>query len=201
MGRLLRCIGHVKKIVTKLHTPLKFVTSGSLLVMFWVKISQATAKGDLEKFSPLVIVAVTAFGTAVIASFLLSTFIFCSLLRMPMKSILPITVLSSARNSSIAIAVIESLPRSVGNKNLMFFPIIFVYLAMIVIINSFGAFIKIKKEESDIEQGKDTNYEEKRVNNNNTLAKENREILPLLESSELKSVKVTLVINPLENMG
>ena len=199
MGRLLRWIGHVKKIVTKLHTPLKFVTSGSLLVMFWVKISQATAKGDLEKFSPLVIVAVTALGTAVIASFLLSTFIFCSLLRMPMKSILPITVLSSARNSSIAIAVIESLPRSVGNKNLMFFPIIFVYLAMIVIINSFGAFIKIKKEENDTEQGKDTNYEEKQVSN--TLTKENREILPLLEISELKSVKLTVVINPLENMG
>ena len=167
--------------------------------MFWVKISQAAAKGDLEKFPPLVIVAVTALGTAVITSFLLSTFMFCSLLRMPMKSILPITVLSSARNSSIAIAVIESLPRSVGNKNLMFFPIIFVYLAMIVIINCFGAFIKIKKEENDIEQGKDTNYEEKRVSN--TLTKENREILPLLEISELKSVKLTVVINPLENMG
>ena len=146
----------VKKVVTKLYTSLKFVTSGALLVMFWVKISQATAKGDLQKFSPWMIVAVTALGTAVITSFLVFTFILASLLRLPKKSILAVTVLSSARNSSIAIAVIENLPDSVGDKDLMFFPIIFVYLAMVVIINSFGYFMTIKKEENDIEQDKDT---------------------------------------------
>lgn len=192
VGRLLRFVGHVKKIVSKLHTSLKFVTSGALLVMFWVKISQATAKGNLEKFSPLMIFAVTALGTAVITSFLLSTFVFCYIVRLPMKSTLAVTVLSSARNSSIAIAVIESLPHSVGNKDLMFFPIIFVYLAMIVLINSFGAFMKIKKEENDIEQGKDTH--------DNTITKENREILPLLESSASVETKLSLVINPLEKM-
>lgn len=192
VGRLLRFVGHVKKIVSKLHTSLKFVTSGALLVMFWVKISQATAKGNLEKFSPLMIFAVTALGTAVITSFLLSTFVFCYIVRLPMKSTLAVTVLSSARNSSIAIAVIESLPHSVGNKDLMFFPIIFVYLAMIVLVNSFGAFMKIKKEENDIEQGKDTH--------DNTITKENREILPLLESSASVETKLSLVINPLEKM-
>ena len=190
-------------IVTRLHTHLKFVTSGALFVMFWVKISQASEKGDLEKFSPLMIFAVTALGTAVITSFLVSTFIFCHLLRLPKKSILAITVLSSARNSSIAIAVIESLPQNVGNKDLMFFPIIFVYLAMIVLINSFGAFMKIKKEENDIEQDKNL-CEEKQVNNI-APTEENREILPLLESSVSVSVSVdraelALVINPLEKI-
>ena len=130
-----------------------FVTSGALLLVFWVKISQVTAKGDLQKFSPLIIFVVTAFGTAVITSFLITTFIFSTLLRLPRKSILPLTVLSSARHSSIAIAVIDNLPPNVGDKDLMFFPIIFVYLSMIVIISCFGAFMKIEEKElNDIGQ-------------------------------------------------
>ena len=120
--------------------------------MFWVKISQATAKGDLQRFSPWIILAATALGTAVITSNLVISFVFASLLRFAKKSILAVTVLSSARHSSIAIAVIENLPDNVGDKDLMFFPIIFVYLAMIVIINSFGVIMTIKKEENDIEQ-------------------------------------------------
>ncbi|XP_028396061.1 probable sodium/metabolite cotransporter BASS4, chloroplastic [Dendronephthya gigantea] len=152
VGRLLRFIGLVKKIVIKINTSLKFVTSGALLVMFWVKISQATAKGDLQRFSPWIILAVTALGTAVITSFLVISFILASLLRLPKKSILAVTVLSSARHSSIAIAVIENLPDNVGDKDLMFFPIIFVYLAMIVIINSYGVVMTVKKEENNIEQ-------------------------------------------------
>ena len=158
VGRLSRFIGLVKKVVIKINTSLKFVTSGSLLVMFWVKISQATAKGDLSRFSPWMILAVTGLGTAVVASFLFITFILATLLRLPKESILAVTVLSSARNSSIAIAVIENLPERVGDKDLMVFPIIFVYLAMVVIINSFGCFMTIKKEENsvDIEQGMDT---------------------------------------------
>ncbi|CAB4030799.1 Hypothetical predicted protein, partial [Paramuricea clavata] len=175
VGRLLRFTGLVKKVVTKLYTSLKFVTSGALLVMFWVKISQATSKGDLQKFSPWMIVAVTALGTAVITSFLVFTFILASLLRLPKKSILAVTVLSSARNSSIAITVIENLPGSVGDKDLMFFPIIFVYLAMVVIINSFGCFMTIKTEENNIEQDKDT-----------------------LEDKVDSTDKFTLVINPLD---
>ena len=153
VGRLLRFIGFMKKIVTKLHTSLMFVTSGALLLVFWVKISQVTAKGDLHKFSPLIIFVVTAFGTAVITSFLITTFIFSTLLRLPRKSILSLTVLSSARHSSIAIAVIDNLPPNVGDKDLMFFPIIFVYLSMIVIISCFGAFMKIEEKElNDIGQ-------------------------------------------------
>ena len=168
----------VKKVVSKINTSLKFVTSGALLVMFWVKISQATAKGDLEKFSPWMILAVTGLGTAVITSFLFSTFILATLLRLPKKSILAVTVLSSARNSSIAIAVIENLPDRVGDKDLMFFPIVFVYLAMVVIINSFGCFMTIKNQEIsvDIEQGID---EEDKVDN---------------------ADKLTLVTNPLEQI-
>ena len=198
VGRLLRFIGLVKKVVTKLYTSLKFVTSGALLVMFWVKISQATAKGDLQKFSPWMVVAVTALGTAVITSFLVFTFILASLLRLPKKSILAVTVLSSARNSSIAIAVIENLPDSVGDKDLMFFPIVFVYLAMVVIINSFGYFMTIKKDENDIE--------DKPLNNNqeNELTNDDRDILLLLKPSESKSVdsadKQILVENPLEQI-
>ena len=149
VGRLLRFIGLVKKIVIKLNTSLKFVTSGALLVMFWVKISQAKAKGDLQRSSPWTILAVTALGTAVITSFLVISFVFASLLRLPKKSILAVTVLSSARHSSIAIAVVENLPDNVGVKDLMFVPIIFVYLAMIVIINSFGIFMKEKENNID----------------------------------------------------
>ena len=195
----------VKKVVTKLYTSLKFVTSGALLVMFWVKISQATAKGDLQKFSPWMIVAVTALGTAVITSFLVFTFILASLLRLPKKSILAVTVLSSARNSSIAIAVIENLPDSVGDKDLMFFPIVFVYLAMIVIINSFGYFMTIKKDENDIEQDMDI-IEDKPLNNNqeNKLTKKSRDILLFVKPLESKSVdnadKLILVENPLEQI-
>ena len=125
-------------------------------MVFWVKISEARASGDLEKFSPWLILAVTGLGTAVITSFLFITFIIASLLRLPMKSVLAVTVLSCARNSSIAIAVIDNLPDNVGDKHLMFFPIVFVYLAMVVIINSFGCFMTVKKEENDIEGGIDS---------------------------------------------
>jgi hypothetical protein len=173
--------------------------------MFWVKISQATAKGDLQKFSPWMVVAVTALGTAVITSFLVFTFILASLLRLPKKSKLAVTVLSSARNSSIAIAVIENLPDSVGDKDLMFFPIVFVYLAMIVIINSFGYFMTIKKDENDIEQDMDI-IEDKPLNNNqeNKLTKKSRDILLFVKPLESKSVdnadKLILVENPLEQI-
>ena len=198
VGRLLRFIGLVKKVVTKLYTSLKFVTSGALLVMFWVKISQATAKGDLQRFSPWMVVAVTALGTAVITSFLVFTFILASLLRLPKKSKLAVTVLSSARNSSIAITVIENLPNSVGDKDLMFFPIVFVYLAMVVIINSFGYFMTIKKDENDIEDKPQNNNQE------NELTNDDRDILLLLKPSESKSVdsadKQILVENPLEQI-
>ena len=184
VARLLRFIGFIKNVVTKLHTSLKFVTSGALLVMFWVKISQATAKGDLQKFSPLIIFVVTAFGTAVITSFLIATFIFSTLLRLPRKSVLPLTVLSSARHSSIAIAVIETLPPNVGDKDLMFFPIIFVYLSMIVIINCFGAFMKIEENEL-IDIGQDI-FEDKLsvITQTEKCLKRNAEIATLLNPVE-----------------
>ena len=173
--------------------------------MFWVKISQATAKGDLEKFSPWMVLAVTGLGTAVITSFLVITFIIATLLRLPMESILAVTVLSSARNSSIAIAVIENLPDRIGDKDLMFFPIIFVYLAMIVIINSFGYVMTIKKVENDVEQ--DADIEEKPLNRNSIIGvdKRNREILPLFDSFDSKKSthskdKLTLLDNPLEQI-
>ena len=199
VGRLLRFIGLIKKVVTKLYTSLKFVTSGALLVIFWVKISQATAKGDLQKFSPWMVVAVTALGTAVITSFLVFTFILASLLRLPKKSKLAVTVLSSARNSSIAITVIENLPNSVGDKDLMFFPIVFVYLAMVVIINSFGYFMTIKNDENDIQ--------DKPLNNNrpSVLTKDDRHILLLLKPLESECFdsadKQILVENPLEQIA
>jgi hypothetical protein len=59
----------------------------------------------------------------------------------------------------------------------MFFPIVFVYLTMVVIINSFGYFMTIKKEENDIEQDKDT-----------------------LEDKIDSADELTLVINPLEQV-
>ena len=187
-----------------MHTSLKFVTSGSLLVMFWVKISQATAKGDLSRFSPWMILAVTGLGTAVVASFLFITFILATLLRLPKESILAVTVLSSARNSSIAIAVIENLPERVGDKDLMFFPIIFVYLAMIVIINSFGYVLTIKKEGNDI--GLEIEDEPFLINNDsaNRLFKRN-EILETLDSVDSKKStggkdKLIVIINPLEQL-
>ena len=195
VGRLLRFIGFIKKIVTKLNTSLKFVTSGALLIMFWVKISQATAKGDLQKFSPLIIFVVTAFGIAVITSFLIATFIFCTLLRLPRKSVLPLTVLSSARHSSIAIAVIENLPPNVGDKDLMFFPIIFVYLSMIVIINCYAAFMKVKeKEMNNFEQDMDM-FEDKSSSNVQTekQLEGNVEIEALLKP--VKSVEKLTVAN------
>ena len=141
-----------------------------------MKISQAREKGDLEKFSPWMTLAVTGLGTAVITSFLFITFIIASLLRLPMKTILAVTVLSCARNSSIAIAVIENLPDNVGDKDLMFFPIVFVYLAMVVIINSFGCVMAVKKEENDIEQVMDNDEK--------------------VDAGE----KLNLVVNPVEQM-
>ncbi|XP_028401739.1 probable sodium/metabolite cotransporter BASS4, chloroplastic [Dendronephthya gigantea] len=201
-GRLLRFIGLVKKFVVKVNTSLKFVTSGALLVMFWVKISQATAKGDLQDFSPRMILAVTALGTAVITSFLVMTLVLSSLLRLSKKSILAVTILSSARNSSIAIAVIENLPVSVGDKDLMFFPIIFVYLAMIVIINSFGYFMTIKKEENDIEQENEM-PESKPLDtvNHDKSDKHPKGKLATLEQNKLSnsSDKLALLVNPLEH--
>ena len=177
-----------------MNTYLKFVTSGALLVMFWVKISQATAKGDLQRFSPWMILAVTALGTAVITSFLVLTFIFASLFRLSKKSILSVTVLSSARNSSIAIAVIENLPENIGDKDLMFFPIIFVYLTMVVIINTFGAFMTIKKEEDDIDASQGIDMLEDKNNNNdvNEIGKRNHNnIVHLLEPLESKFIHNT----------
>ena len=199
-GRLLRFIDLVKKFVVKVNTSLKFVTSGALLVMFWVKISQATAKGDLQDFSPTMILAVTALGTAVISSFLVMALVLSFLLRLSKKSVLAVTVLSSARNSSIAIVVIENLPLDVGDKDLMFFPIIFVYLAMVVIINSFGYFMTIKKEENDIEQQNKT-LESKPldINNDGSDKPVTRKLATMKQNtSSNSSDKLALLVNPLE---
>ena len=142
--------------------------------------------------------AVTGLGTAVITSFLCITFIFASLLRLPMKSILAVTVLSCARNSSIAIVVIENLPHNVGDKDLMFFPIVFVYLAMVVIINSFGYFMIIKDEEN-VNQQSTEECEEKPLTKTQVseISKENCDVMLLVKSFETKE-KVVKAVNPFD---
>ena len=165
--------------------------------MFWVKISQATAKGDLTKFSPLMILAVTGLGTAVITSFLVSSFILAVLLRLPRESIFAVTVLSSARNSSIGITVIGNLPDRVGDKDLMFFPIIFACLAMMIIINSFGYVMTTSKDESNHEQ-QDKETEEKVDDENKlTLVITPAELITL-SSQHIKTANDDIELSPLQ---
>lgn len=142
----------VKTTVVKLDKPLRFVAPTALLIIFWVKVSQTSATGNLEKFSPLSTLAVTALGSAVITSFLVVTYIILTLLPIPKKSVLAIAILSSARSSSMTIAVIDSLPEVLGDKSLMFFPVVFVYLAMIVIVNTSGSFLAIKEVEESVSE-------------------------------------------------
>ena len=146
-GRGLRFVPIVKKITVRLGKPLKFASSSAILAIFLVKISETSANGNMEMFSPWSIMAVTALGTGIICVYLVISFSILLLLPFPKKSTVALAVLSCAKNIAFTTTIIESLPDSVGNKDLMIFPVVFVFLATILVINAFVQFVKVKEVE------------------------------------------------------
>ena len=97
--------------------------------------------------------AITALGTGIICVYLLFSFSILLLLPFPKKSSIALAVLSCARHSSMTSTIIDILPDSVGDKGLMIFPVVFVCLGAILVINIFVLLVKVKEgEELDLDK-------------------------------------------------
>ena len=149
----------MKNVIVRLDKPLKFGSSCSLLTIFLVKISETSTNGNIERFSPLSILAITALGTGIICAYLVFSFSILLLLPFSKKSSITLAVLSCARHIGMTSTIIDILPDSVGDKGLMIFPVVFVYLGAILVINIFVLLVKVKEGE-ELDSDKPSTKEE-----------------------------------------
>ena len=165
----MRCVPPVKKVVTKWNDTIKYVGIGFLLVLFLVKVSETSASGVLDKVSVMNILCVVALGTGLATFNALSTYGFMSILPwFSNKSNVTLSILRCNRLVTLAATIVDVLPDNIGDKGLLVLPMVFVYLASLLMSNGFVSLVKVKEEvdldkpsqttEEDKEQDKDINY-------------------------------------------
>ncbi|XP_028408163.1 uncharacterized protein LOC114530745 [Dendronephthya gigantea] len=153
----LRRISPVKKFVTKWNNTVKYVGISFLVGIFLVKISETSASGNLEKVSVVKLLLVIALGTSFTMFNALSNYGLLSVLPcVSKKSTVTLSIMSCLRVISFPATIIDVLPDSTGDKGLIILPIVFVFVATILMLNLFTILVKVKDEDSeDTEIGND----------------------------------------------
>ena len=67
------------------------------------------------------------------------------------KSTVTLSILSCLRVVGLPATIVDVLPESAGDKGLLILPMVFVYLATLLILNVFVSVAKVKDEDKDTE--------------------------------------------------
>ena len=158
----MRCVPPVKKVVTKWNDTIEYVGIGFLLVLFLVKVSETSASGVLDKVSVMNILCAVALGTGLATFNALSTYGFMSILPwFSNKSNVTLSILSCNRLVTLAATIVDVLPDNIGDKGLLVLPMVFVYLASLLMSNGFVSLVKVKEEDTALDKPSQTTEEDK----------------------------------------
>ena len=161
----MRCVPPVKKVLKKWNNTIKLFGISFLFPIFLVKVSESSASGNLAKVSVVSIICVVALGTALATFNILSTYAFFSILPWFSKeTTVTFSVLSCIRVIGLAATIIDVIPEDSGDKGLIILPMVFVYLASIVILNGFASVVKVKEENTAEDKPPQTTEQEKEKN-------------------------------------
>ena len=150
IGRGLRCVSPVKKVVKKWNNTIKYIGLSFLVGIFLVKVSETSASGHLGRVSAVSILCVVALGTCFTTFNLISSYGFISVLPwFSDKSTVTLSILSCLRVVGLPATIVDVLPESAGDKGLLILPMVFVYLATLLILNAFVSVAKVKDEDTD----------------------------------------------------
>ncbi|CAB4017665.1 Hypothetical predicted protein [Paramuricea clavata] len=166
IGRCLRCVPPVKKVVTKWNDTIKYVGIGFVLVLFLVKVSETSASGVLDKVSVMNILCAVVLGTGLATFNALSTYGFMSILPwFSNKSNVTLSILSCNRLVTLAATIVDVLPDNIGDKGLLVLPMVFIYLASLLMSNAFVSVVKVKEEDTELDKPSQTTEQDKDINN------------------------------------
>ena len=109
--------------------------------------SESSASGNLSKISVVNILSTVALGAGLTTFNALSTYGFLSILPwFSKKTTVTLSILSCIRVIGLAATIVDALPDNVGDKGLVVLPMVFVYLATLLILNAFVSLVKVKEE-------------------------------------------------------
>ena len=162
MGRCLRCVPPIKKVVKKWNDKIKYFGLSFLVALFLVKVSETSASGNLAKVSVVNILCVVALGTSLTTFNALSSYCLISILPwFSKKSTVTLSILSCIRVAGLAATIIDVLPDNIGDKGLLVLPMVFVYLATLLMLNGFVSLVKVKEEDTALDKPSQTTEEDK----------------------------------------
>jgi hypothetical protein len=162
IGRCLRCVPPVKKVVKKWNNTIKYFGQNFLIGLFLVKVSETSASGNLAKVSVVNILCVVALGTSLTTFNALSSYCLVSILPwFSKKSTVTLSIVSSIRVIGLAATIIDVLPDNTGDKGLLVLPMVFIYLATLLMLNGFVSVAKVKEEDTAIDNPSQTTEQDK----------------------------------------
>ena len=153
VGKLLSFINRVKRVVKRFDKSLKVTSMTALIMIPWMKVSNAKQDGSFDGILAINIVSTIGFALALHSAFLLTNVIASVALCLSKESKKAIIILSSQKSLAIAVPVLLYLPSDAGDKGVMVLPIIISHLAQIIadaVIVSLWLWFETKQE--DVEE-------------------------------------------------
>ena len=149
----MRCVSPVKKVVKKWNNAIKFIGLSFLVSIFLVKVSETSASGHFGRVSVVNILCVVALGTSFTTFNLILSYGSISILPwFSEKSTVTLAILSCLRVVGLPAVIVDVLPENAGDKGLLILPMVFVYLATLLILNVFASVFKVKEKQTDTKE-------------------------------------------------
>ena len=104
-----------------------------LICLAFMKISQASASGSLQKLSAVKLVLFICWNWAIHFIFIIMNRLMCFILRLNAAETKCLVILASQKSLAIGISVVVYLPASFGDQGLIVIPLLIAYLSMILL--------------------------------------------------------------------
>jgi hypothetical protein len=132
---------------------------------------------------------VVALGTSLTTFNALSSYCLVSILPwFSKKSTVTLSIMSSFRLLTLAATVVDVLPDSTGDKGLLVLPMLFVYIAILLMMNGFVSLVKVKEEDTALDKPSQTTEQDKDMNDSTINSKINEVAIFTIYTDEM-SVK------------
>lgn len=132
VGKGLQYIKPFFEFCKKIKPVLRIISIFLLICLAFMKISQASAAGSLEKVSALNIVLFICWSWTVHSVYLVLNGLASFILRLSIIETKCIVILASQKSVAIAIAIVIYLPYQFGDQGLMAIPLVLSHLSMIL---------------------------------------------------------------------
>ncbi|CAB4042688.1 Hypothetical predicted protein [Paramuricea clavata] len=147
----------------------------------------------LAKVSVVNILCVVALGTSLTTFNALSSYGLISLLPwFSKKSTVTLSIVSYIRVIGLVATIIDVIPDNTGDKGLLVLPMVFIYLATLLVLNGFVSVVKVKEEDTALDRPLQTTGQDKEqdkdINDSTINSKINKVVIFAIYTDEM-SVK------------